>query len=121
MDELMEQESCGRNHEGGVIKEEHGGGIMERETWRSNHGEGNIQETWRRKHGAGAARSSQEQPEAAEQPGAARRSQEQPAARGSQEQPGPARSSQEQPGCPTGMRIARKNAYKMPHRYADHS
>ena len=49
----MEQESCGRNHEGGVIKEEHGGGIMEEETWRSNPGGGNIQETWRRNHGEG--------------------------------------------------------------------
>ena len=44
----MEQESCGRNHEAGVIKEEHGGRIMEEQTWRSNHGAGNIQETWKR-------------------------------------------------------------------------
>ena len=81
----MEQESCSRNHEGGIIKEEHGGGIMEEETWRRNHGGGIMQE----KSCRGAARSSQEQP------GTARSRQEQTgAARSSQEQPGAARSSQ---------------------------
>ena len=71
----MEQESCGRNHEGGIIKEEHGGGIMEVETFRKPGG-GNMEE---------------EEPGGQEQPGAARSSQDQPGtartARGSHEQP----------------------------------
>ena len=70
----MKQESSRRNTEGESWRREHGGVILEEETF-SKPGGGNMEE---------------------EKPGAARSSQEQlGAARSSQEQPGAARSSQE--------------------------
>ena len=54
----MEGGSCRCNHrgdhEGGIIKQEHGGGLMEEETWRGKYGGRNMrEETLRMNHEAG--------------------------------------------------------------------
>jgi len=46
-------QSYGGDHEGGIIKQEHGGGLMEEETWRGKYGGRNMgEETLRMNHEA---------------------------------------------------------------------
>ena len=62
-EESFIQESCGRNHGGGIMGEEYGGGILGEGSWERNHGRGIMEkESWERDHGKGIMGSHLEAP-----------------------------------------------------------